>query len=58
MADEHENLVLALLRQLGDKINRVDDKIDRVAADRTAMNAKFNGLDPKVDRLECQARTG
>jgi predicted nucleic acid-binding Zn-ribbon protein len=68
MADEPENLVLALLHQLGHKIDRVDDTVERVAADQTAIksdiasikadqaaaNTKVNQLDGTVNRLDAK----
>jgi hypothetical protein len=55
MADEPESLVLGLLRQLGDKIDRVDTKVDHLVADQTAMrtefSAKFERADQKIERV-------
>ncbi len=51
MADEPENPVVVLLRQLGDKIDRVDEKVDRVAADQQTARANSERTDRKIDRM-------
>jgi hypothetical protein len=62
MADESENLAIVLLRELGDKMNHLDAKIDRVAADvagikaeQAAAKADVARLDAKVDRIDQKA---
>jgi K+-transporting ATPase c subunit len=52
MADEE---ILVLLQQIASKVDAQGDKLDRVAADQTALrtetNAKLDRIDGKVDAL-------
>jgi cob(I)alamin adenosyltransferase len=52
MADEPESLVLVLLRQMDQKLDRVIDDLHDVKVRLTAVEEGLNVVQRRIDRLE------
>ena len=66
MADEPENLVLQILRRVESRVNRIEEKLDRVGEDvrdlsirlahveenQVGVHRRLDRLDQRVERIE------